>query len=223
MKYRIFPLSENALTIEFGNEISPDLNDRAMTVADAIADAGLPGLIEASPAYSSVTVFYDLSAVKRASAGMTAFAFLSSAIDSIVRKARKAGRAVEKTVEIPLRIGKEFSLDLEYIASERGVSPDEVIEIFLSRTYRVYMLGFLPGFAYMGDVDERIATGRRATPRLKVPKGSVAIAGRQTGIYPFESPGGWQVIGRTSLEMFEPSKKNPCRVEPGDGVRFVIE
>jgi KipI family sensor histidine kinase inhibitor len=120
-------------------------------------------------------------------------------------------------MEIPVDFGGE---DLNVVAEFSGLSTSGVVEIFLSRQYRVYMLGFLPGFAYMGEVDERIAVPRRATPRTKVPKGSVGIAGKQTGIYPFESPGGWQIIGRTPVEMFAPDREEPCLLRPGDIVRF---
>lgn len=222
MSHRIFPLSESAVTIEFGNKISPELNDRAIKLADALAANPFPGFIEAAPAYSSVTVFFDLSTVRRTSGAVSAFEFVRESVETVAKRTRRGRHVAERVVDIPLMVGKEFSLDLQFIADENGLSPDDVIEIFLSRTYRVYMLGFLPGFAYMGDVDERIATGRRATPRLAVPKGSVAIAGRQTGIYSLESPGGWQIIGRTPVEMFVPSKKKPCLVEPGDAVRFVF-
>jgi len=107
------------------------------------------------------------------------------------------------------------------VAAKAGLSADAVVDLFTGTSYRVYMIGFLPGFAYMGEVDERIAVPRRSSPRLKVPKGSVGIAGRQTGIYPLESPGGWQIIGRTEVELFTPDDHSPCLLRPGDNVRFV--
>ena len=109
-----------------------------------------------------------------------------------------------RTVEIPVRFDAESALDLEFVAESNGLSREKVIEIFTGTTYRVFMLGFLPGFSYMGEVDDRIATPRKETPRLSVPRGSVGIAGKQTGIYSLESPGGWQIIGRTDVELFTP-------------------
>ncbi len=126
-----------------------------------------------------------------------------------------------RIVEVPVSFSDKDALDLQLIAEAAGLSRQKVIEVFLSGIYRVYMLGFLPGFAYMGIVDERIAVPRKSSPRLAVPKGSVGIAGRQTGIYPNESPGGWQIIGKTDLELLTPDEASPCLFRPGDTVRFV--
>jgi KipI family sensor histidine kinase inhibitor len=126
-----------------------------------------------------------------------------------------------RTIEIAVRFDRGSALDLDHVAELSGFRPDDVVNIFTGTTYKVFMLGFLPGFAYLGEVDERIATPRRDSPRLAVPKGSVGIAGRQTGIYSLESPGGWQIIGRTETEMFAPENEKPCRLAPGDYVRFV--
>ena len=120
-----------------------------------------------------------------------------------------------------MNVSETDSPDLRSISERHRLTPDEVIDIFMSRTYRVYMLGFLPGFAYMGEVDERIATPRLSIPRTKVPKGSIGIAGKQTGIYPLVSPGGWNIIGRTDLQLFEPQAEEPTLLKPGDEVRFV--
>ena len=126
-------------------------------------------------------------------------------------------------IEIPFDYSEEFALDLEYISETKNLAKRKIIEIFTSKIYRVFMLGFLPGFAYMGEVDERIAVPRKETPRLKVPKGSVGIAGNQTGIYPLESPGGWQIIGKTETELFTPDEKNPTFFQSGDLVKFTTK
>jgi inhibitor of KinA len=123
--------------------------------------------------------------------------------------------------EIPVRFGGSWGPDLGFIAETKSLSTEEVIEIFLERTYHVFMIGFLPGFPYMGEVDDRIVVPRKRSPRTRVPKGSVGIAGTQTGIYPQDSPGGWQIIGRTDMEMFTPGSATPTALEPGDKVRFV--
>lgn len=219
---RIFPLGESALTIEFGNEISPPLNAKALSLARHFERNPFPGLIEAVPAYSSVTLFYDLVKVKNTLVDFpSAYAAVNSVADAAVKNLSDAFQSESRVVEIPVNFGNDFSLDLKFLSDFSGLAPDDVIEIFLGRTYRVYMLGFLPGFAYMGEADDRIAAPRRQTPRTKVPKGSVGIAGIQTGIYPLESPGGWQIIGRTEMEMFTPNDRSPCALRPGDEVQFV--
>lgn len=208
---RIFPLGDSAATIEFGNEISAEFNNKAVNLARQIENTPFDGIIEAVPAYASLTVFYD-SRLTTFEAVKGELARLSSNISSIAK-------STPSLVEIPVLVSSE--MDLARVAAYAALSSDEVLEIFLAQTYRVYMLGFLPGFAYMGEVDDRIACPRLETPRTKVPKGSVGIAGKQTGIYPLESPGGWNIIGRTDLQMFDPASDQPCILKPGDEVRFV--
>lgn len=220
---RIFPLGDAALTVEFGTDISEALNKKALALADRFERDSFPGFIECTPAYACTTVFYDLVAVRRA---FPQFPTASDAVRSFVADAlSKADRSVAgdraDTIEIPVRFDADAAPDLEFVAEKNGLSTDRVVDIFLDKTYRVFMLGFLPGFAYMGEVDERIATPRKSTPRLAVPKGSVGIAGRQTGIYSLESPGGWQIIGCTDVDMFTPDAASPTLLDAGDSVRFV--
>jgi len=217
-RYRIFPLSDSALTVEFGQEISLDLNEQAIQLAANLERSRFPGFVEAVPAYSTTTIFYEIDSVRAAFPEYeTAFEAVRSLVESFAANCSEPSRNEFREMEIPVDFGGE---DLNVVAEFSGLSTSGVVEIFLSRQYRVYMLGFLPGFAYMGEVDERIAVPRRATPRTKVPKGSVGIAGKQTGIYPFESPGGWQIIGHTSIEIFAPYREQPCLLRPGDIVRF---
>lgn len=219
---RIFPLGENALTVEFGDVISHELNSRALSLADYVEQNPFPGYVESVPAYASATFFYDLTKVRNgfpdsASAFESVKALIEAELPEINSSEHKPGR----NIEIPMSFDPEHALDLREIADAKGLSSDELIDIFTAQTYSVYMIGFLPGFAYMGKVDERIAVPRRSSPRLKVPKGSVGIGGKQTGIYPLESPGGWQIIGKTEMEMFTPEGETPCPLKPGDNVRFV--
>jgi KipI family sensor histidine kinase inhibitor len=125
-----------------------------------------------------------------------------------------------RLIEIPVCFDEEFALDLEFVATSQNLTQKQVIKIFLEKTYRVFMLGFLPGFAYMGEIDQRIAVPRLQSPRMKVPKGSIGIACRQTGIYSLESPGGWQIIGRTNIELFTPEADTPTFLNAGDSIRF---
>lgn len=216
---RIFPLGDSAITVEFGKDISPDLNARSIALADSLAKSPFPGFIEAVPAYASVTVYFDPYTVRLRFPDASAFETVSEFINETVTD--RSADTETRIVEIPMIVSPETSPDLTDIAAFAGITSSEVIDIFLSRTYRVYMLGFLPGFAYMGEVDERIAMQRKTSPRKAVPKGSIGIAGKQTGIYPLESPGGWQIIGRTDETMFHPDRIDPCYLRPGDEVRFI--
>ena len=221
MKHEIFPLGDNALTVEFGNEISDELNNRVLNLAAFFDKNAFQGLIETVPAYASLTVFYDVSIVKRNfSEFPTAFAAMKNYTENALRNSTDGVETNSRIIEIPICFNAEYALDLELVAAVGGLSTKKVIEIFLARIYRVYMLGFLPGFAYMGAIDERIVAPRKNAPRLKVPKGSVGIAGRQTGIYSLESPGGWQIIGKTNLELFTPNAATPAVLRAGDSVKF---
>ena len=220
--YSINPLGDNALTVTFGNMISIELNDIVLAADAAINAAPFAGFIETVPAYSSVSVFYDPIKIRQEFPdNEAAYKAVKSLLDNILQNIPQVTHKTQNIVEIPVSFASGDALDLESLADAKGLSTEEVIEIFTAQTYRVFMLGFLPGFSYMGEVDERIAMERRSTPRTRVPKGSVGIAGRQTGIYSLESPGGWQIIGRTDLEMFLPGEDPPSRLRAGDTVRFV--
>lgn len=215
--FRIFSLGDSALTVEFGNEISVDLNSRAIALADRLGSEPIPGFLEAVPAYASTTVYFDL-AITRSSANVRQWI-----LDSLLDLDISTQNLHLDSVSIPVDFGTDAGLDLAEVAEYAGMPTGEVIDIFTSVTYRVFMLGFLPGFTYMAEVDERIAMPRRETPRKAVPKGSVAIAGRQAGVYSLASPGGWRIIGRTDVEMFTPNGASPSRLKPGDRVRFVAK
>ena len=219
---RIFSLGETALTVEFGTAIAEDLNKKAIALSEHFLKHPFPGFIESVPAYASATIFFDPIAV-RGNFGQfdTAFDAVSDITLTAMATSQESKEALHRIVEIPVRFDTDNNFDLEFVANSNGLSAVDVVEIFTSTVYRVYMLGFLPGFSYMGEVDERIATPRKETPRTHVPAGSVGIAGRQTGIYSLASPGGWQIIGRTDVEMFTPNAASPCYLRPGDSVSFV--
>ncbi|MFT3745713.1 MAG: 5-oxoprolinase subunit PxpB [Pyrinomonadaceae bacterium] len=220
-EYKIFPLGDTALTVEFGNTISPDFNQRAITLAEIIENDPFAGFIEAVPAYASTTIFYDVVAVRSSFPDFpTAFDAVKHLITQTNSNLSEPQTDAVRLVDIPVTFDRQGEFDLSHIANAHALSIDKVIGIFTAKPYRVYMLGFLPGFSYMGEVDERIATPRKQTPRTLVPKGSVGIAGSQTGIYSLASPGGWQIIGRTDIEMFTPDGDEPCVLRPGDSVRF---
>lgn len=219
---KIFPLGLGALTVDFGNEISVPINDQAIALASYFDENRFPGFIEAVPAYSSVAIYYDVVETRRRAPRFgTAFDAVSDLVYSALHERFDTVKHETRLIEIPVDFSDAAALDIGFVGERAELCRSEVIKIFTSKTYRVYMLGFLPGFAYMGDVDERIVVPRKDSPRAKVPKGSVGIAGRQTGVYPLESPGGWQIVGRTSVDMFTPNVDALCLLKPGDEVKFL--
>lgn len=205
--YKVVSLNETAALLSFGNTIDIAISERVIAIHSKLLQAPFDGFIESVPAYSSLAVFY-----RRPARFETVKSFLETLIAS--------GESLSSTgsvVNLPMLYDGD---DLDFVAEQHQLSTEEVISIHTSRSYRVFMLGFLPGFPYMGTVDERIATGRRASPRSVVPAGSVGIAGMQTGIYPQSSPGGWQLVGRTPLKIFDAIKASPCLLNPGDLVTF---
>lgn len=209
---RLHHAGDSLVLVEFESTIAPDVNRRAVALAAAIAGAHVPGVRDVVPAYASVGVHVDPLRFDHA----TLEAVISHAWDTAA-EAEPAAR----TVEIPVCYGGAFGPDLSEVAAFAGCSDDEVIARHAAGRYRVYMLGFLPGFAYLGGVEGSIAMPRRSAPRTVVPAGSVGIAGRQTGVYPCESPGGWRLIGRTPIALFDLARPAPALLAPGDVVRFV--
>jgi len=221
MKYKIFPIGDNALTIEFGSEISAEHNNLVLKLAAYFEQNAFQGFVETVPAYASLACFYDVVIVrKNFSAFATAFDAVKNFVENALQNLDDFEETKPRLIEIPVCFDQESALDLDSVAAINNLTARQVIEIFLGATYRVYMLGFLPGFAYMGETDERIAAPRKRSPRLKVPKGSVGIARRQTGIYSLASPGGWQIIGKTNVELFTPEAKSPTFLQAGDNVKF---
>jgi inhibitor of KinA len=218
---KIFPLGDSALTVSFGNRISHELNEKAVGLFQYFEENQFPGLIETVPAYSSLTIFYDVFSVKKNfSEFPTAFAAVRNFAETGCRKLLEIKVKETSPIAIPVDFSPQFALDLDFVAAHNNLSGRDVIKIFTAGVYRVFMLGFMPGFAYLGEVAERISAPRKSSPRLLVPKGSVGIAGRQTGIYPFDSPGGWQIIGHTGFGLFNPHSETPCALRTGDRVRF---
>jgi KipI family sensor histidine kinase inhibitor len=206
-------LGDRGLLVELGRGIDPAVNRRVQALQRRLAREAIDGLIETVPAYATLLVVYDPlkatpEALKRHIANLCDLATAEDAEDTEI-------------LEIPVVYGGDAGPDLEPVAAGHGLSPAEVVRLHSGAVYRVYMIGFTPGFPYMGKLPEALDTPRRATPRTRIPKGSVAIAQRQTGIYPVVSPGGWQIIGRTPLELFDARQANPSLLAMGDQVRFV--
>jgi inhibitor of KinA len=208
----IAPLGDSALLITVGAAIDEATHRRVRAVTQRIERAGIPGVIELVPAYASVAVHYDPLRLS-CDAATAQLAPLLEHLDA-------ADPLPPRVVEIPVRYGGDDGPDLADLAERHGLSPAEVVRIHTGGDYLVHLIGFAPGFPYLGGLDERLATPRRETPRTRVPAGSVAIGGGQTGVYPFESPGGWHLIGRTPLAMFDVHRDPPAMLSAGDRVRF---
>ena len=202
-----------AFVVDLGTEIDPAVNARVIAIADGLRDARIDGVRDVMSSYASVTVCFD---PLRTDVGT-----LTGAMQRQVATAAPSPVDTPVPTEVPVSYGGAWGPDLELVAHHAGCSPDDVIRWHAAPVYQVYLLGFVPGFAYLGRVDERIAIPRRDSPRLRVPIGSVGIAGSQTGIYPAETPGGWQLIGRTTVRPFDPGRDQPFLFGPGDTVRFV--
>jgi len=207
---------DSALLAEFDERIDPAVNARALACAAAVQAAGLRGVRDVVPAFRSVTVYFDplLTDVDRLHALLGLAAAQGAGADGTA----PAGREVE----IPVCYDPPFGPDLDDVVQVSGLTRAAVIDAHAAVTYRVYMLGFVPGFAYLGEVDPRIAVPRRPAPRTAVPAGSVGIAGRQTGVYPRQTPGGWNIIGRTPLQMAPLTPHAPTLLRAGDSVRFRV-
>jgi len=208
---RFSPAGDSALLVELGDQIDLSINRRLHALADWLRQQ--PGLGEAVPGYAALLVHYNPLDL--------AYAEVLDLVQRGLSLAAKAVQSSPRCVEIPVRYGGEDGPDLAFVANHCGLSTDEVIWRHSQAEYVVYFLGFTPGFPYLGGMDTSIAAPRLESPRSRIPAGSVGIAANQTGVYPLESPGGWRIIGRTEVELFNPLNQPPALLAPGDVVRFI--
>jgi len=211
--YRIVPAGDAALVVEFDDRIDPVINARAVALADALEADGIAGVRDIVPTHRSVAVYFDPLQTDQTA--------LVARLEQLASQPAQASPQRRDAIEIPVCYGGDYGPDLPRVAAFAWLSEAAVIELHANTSYRVLMLGFMPGFAYMGLVDSRIAAPRLETPRTRVPGGSVGIAGVQTGIYPGDAPGGWQLIGRAPVRPFDMSRADPFLFRSGDEVRFV--
>lgn len=210
---KILPAGDQALVVEFGQEISEELNRKVQILNQKITDRKIEGIVETVPTFRSLLVTYDPAVI--------GFQKLKQILEKIPADVDMSGDQGHHVVEIPVCYGGEFGEDLPDVAAHAGLSEEEVIRLHSEKEYNIYMLGFLPGFPYLGGLDPRLHTPRLANPRTKIPAGSVGIGGEQTGIYPLDSPGGWRLIGRTPLKLYDPDREEPFLYQDGDYIRFV--
>ncbi len=218
--YNIFPLGDSALLIDYGNEMNVGINKKILLQFRVLQAARLPFITDIVPAYSSLAVHYNVALLHDKKQGDRTVFETAMALISPYLSSDDVEEENNRLIKLPVCYQPPFCLDMATIASAKNFDAEGIIRLHTAQSYRVYMLGFLPGFAYMGKVDDQIVIPRRQQPRANVPAGSVGIAGNQTGIYPFASPGGWQIIGRTPVPLFNKHLSNPTLLQPGDTVQF---
>lgn len=209
---KILTAGDSSVLIEFKKEISPEINRKITSIVQLMKEQHIEGVVDVIPAFCSLLVNYDPRVIS--------YENLKKRLTLLLKMETKTGEQRKRVYEIPVCYGGEYGPDLENIAKHAELTQEEVIQIHSSRDYLIYMLGFLPGFCYLGGLDERIHTPRLANPRIKIHAGSVGIGGSQTGIYPLDSPGGWQLMGMTPVKTYDPSREKPILVEAGDYIRF---
>ena len=210
---KIITAGDSSLLLQFGNAIDPEINARIAATVQLMKEQHIEGVVDLIPAFCSLLINYDPRVIS--------YGEMRRRMEKILSVEIAAGARKKKIYEIPVCYGGELGPDLATIAEHAGLTEQEVIDIHSSSDYLIYMLGFLPGFTYLGGLDERIHTPRLANPRIRIPAGSVGIGGSQTGIYPMDSPGGWQLIGMTPVKTYDPEREIPILVEAGDYIRFV--
>jgi len=225
----IIPLGDSALIVRVREQFEDapeETLDQVLRTLQQLRNAAIPGVVEVAPAYTTVAVFFDpLTVAKTGEMSSEVFNWLAARIRaSAGQRARDrrslAGRSLPQIVEIPICYDAEFAPDLDDVADRAELSTKEVVDLHSTAEYRVACIGFVPGFPFLAGLPQKLATPRRDTPRKEIPPGSVGIGGAQTGIYPLRSPGGWNLIGRTPLKLFDPTKNPPALLHAGDRVRF---
>jgi inhibitor of KinA len=217
---RFTPLGDRAVTITLGNTIDLATHRRVRSACAALEAHPPAGMTDQVPAFASVTVHYD-PALVAGDTRTSAYDRLVAQLDELLSRARDEKLPAPRLVEIPVCYGGTLGPDLDDVAKRHELTPAQVVEMHAAAEYLVYMVGFMPGFAYMGGLPERLATPRRSTPRTAVPAGTVGIGGSQTGVYPLESPGGWNLIGRTPTKIFDIRREPATLLATGDHARFV--
>ena len=210
---KILTAGDSSILVEFGKVISPEINRKITATVQLMKMQHIEGVVDIIPDFCSLLINYDPRVIS--------YEEITERMQHLLKMDAKMDEGKKKIYEIPVCYGGEFGPDIANIAQHAGLTEEEVIKIHSSRDYLIYMLGFLPGFCYLGGLDERIHTPRLANPRIKISAGSVGIGGSQTGIYPLDSPGGWQLMGMTPVKTYDPDREVPILLEAGDYIRFI--
>lgn len=210
---KILPSGDCALVVEFGDIIAPEINDQVLALEEKLKIHPIGGIQELVPTFRSLLIHYDPAVLS--------FSMLSEKIRELEKHPLHIQAKTKRILQIPCCYGSHFGPDLAELERYTGLTRDEIIALHSSVDYKIFMLGFLPGFVYLGGLDKRLEAPRLSTPRIKIPRGSVGIGGSQTGVYPLDSPGGWRLIGSTPVEFYQPEKKEPVLCSAGEYIRFI--
>jgi inhibitor of KinA len=217
---QLYPLGESAVVVQFGETIKRHTHLAVQALSAYLDEYSFPGFVEYVPAFTTVTVYYNPLEVELAGEASPSDR-VAATLRHMLLKTKACTDAPPPVIEIPVCYGGKFGPDLAFVASHTHLTPAEVIDLHTQAEYLVYMIGFAPGFPYLGGMDEQLVVPRKEKPRTKVPAGSVGIAGKQTGVYSIPTPGGWQLIGRTPLQLFTPHAETPSLLSAGNHIRFV--
>ena len=213
MEITYSPLGDEAIVIEVGSEITKETTNLVRSITRQLEKATIDAIVEVIPAFTTVTVLYEITEIFK-------YKDIKKLLERLLVEIKESDTVAQRTIEIPVCYGGEYGPDLEIVALHNKLTVEEVIEIHSNGTYEVNMIGFAPGFPFIGGMAESIATPRKTTPRLRIPERTVGIAGMQTGVYPIETPGGWQLIGRTPMDLFLPNEEIPSLLQAGDRIVF---
>ncbi|GHA55602.1 5-oxoprolinase subunit PxpB [Pontibacter akesuensis] len=220
LPFQLCPLGDTAIVLQFGHTIDPGTHASIRAFSALLEEQPFEGLVEYVPAFTTITVYYDPWVISQ-KGKKDAYSEVVQQLQQLLFHLEEKETPAVQLVEVPVVYGGAYGPDLEAVAAHCGLSMGEVVDRHCSKEYLVHMIGFAPGFPYLGGMDKSIATPRKATPRQSIPAGSVGIAGEQTGVYPISTPGGWQLIGQTPVQLFNAKREMPSLLQAGDKVRFV--